>query len=501
MEPPLRLLVVAFFGVVACLGAFAIAPQRAAAAVATTGVNRLDTFIRGTDNQLWHRHWDGAHWGAWEPLGGYLTADPAAVASAGGRIDVFVRGGDWGLWHKVFDGTAWGPYQSMGGPVYSAPAVASWAGGRLDLFVTAASGNVMHKWSADAGATWDNWENLGGQSYSEPDAVSWGAGRIDVVVRGSDSRLWHQWFDGGAWQGWQPLGGVLTSGPGIASWSPNRLDVFARAGDQGLWHTWWDGVRWNSWQPLGGQLTSNVFATSWGPNRIDVFARGTDNGVYHKWWDGRAWSYWEAQGGQMVAGSDASIIGVPVYRQAMNLDCETAALQMALAYTGHNYTQQDLFALENPDTRPPVAEGGLIRQWGDPYTNFVGDVNGTDVYPPTGYGIYYPVIQSIAQSHGAAGATGHEAFLPGDLYQALADGHAVAAWVEVGWYRPAVHYWTAWDGRSIRYTLDEHTVVLSGISPSSVRINDPWHGTQYWIDKATFETSFADFNDMAIVFQ
>jgi uncharacterized protein YvpB len=64
-----------------------------------------------------------------------------------------------------------------------------------------------------------------------------------------------------------------------------------------------------------------------------------------------------------------------------------------------------------------------------------------------------------------------------------------------------VHYWTAWDSRPIRYTLDEHTVVISGITTMSLRINDPWHGTQYWIDKQTFETSWADFNRMAVIFR
>jgi uncharacterized protein YvpB len=182
----------------------------------------------------------------------------------------------------------------------------------------------------------------------------------------------------------------------------------------------------------------------------------------------------------------------------MNLDCETAALQMALAALGHYYSQNDLFALEQPDTRPPITGNGLILNWGDPYTNFVGDVNGTDHFPPTGYGIYYPLILSIAKSHGAPGSTGGESAALVDLYSALLVGKPVVAWVEVGWYRPAIHYWTAWDGRSIRYTLDEHTVTLSGLTLTQVRVNDPWHGTQTWVSRGTFETSFADFNNMAV---
>jgi uncharacterized protein YvpB len=43
--------------------------------------------------------------------------------------------------------------------------------------------------------------------------------------------------------------------------------------------------------------------------------------------------------------------------------------------------------------------------------------------------------------------------------------------------------------------------LLTGISSTSVRVNDPWHGTQEWISKATFERSWADFNNMAVIFR
>jgi hypothetical protein len=30
-------------------------------------------------------------------------------------------------------------------------------------------------------------------------------------------------------------------------------------------------------------------------------------------------------------------------------------------------------------------------------------------------------------------------------------------------------------------------------------VNDPWHGTQYLVSQSTFETSWAGFNNMAII--
>ena len=197
---------------------------------------------------------------------------------------------------------------------------------------------------------------------------------------------------------------------------------------------------------------------------------------------------------------------VPVYRQVMNLDCETAALQMGLAALGQSYSQQQLFAGENPDTRAPVmGPFKKVIQWGDPYTNFVGNVNGSDL-GPTGYGVYYPLILAIARSHGAAGSTGGEGLTAAAIYAALAAGHPVVAWVETGWENArAAGYtgvWTAWDGKPIRYSLIEHAVTLSGVSATQVRVNDPWKsGSQYWFSKIEFERSWADFNNMAVVLQ
>ncbi|HVS04766.1 MAG TPA: C39 family peptidase [Candidatus Dormibacteraeota bacterium] len=193
-------------------------------------------------------------------------------------------------------------------------------------------------------------------------------------------------------------------------------------------------------------------------------------------------------------------IAVPVIRQTMVLDCETAALQMGLATYGYYYSQDTLFARENADLRAPVmGPNHTVLQWGDPYTNFVGNVNGSD-WTPTGYGVYYPVILKMARDIGLTNAYGGEGMSAATIYDALSTGHAVEVWIETNWTRPGVGTWTAWDGRKIRYSYAEHAVTLSGVSPNQVRVNDPLHGTQYWVSKATFETSWADFNNMAVVF-
>jgi uncharacterized protein YvpB len=193
-------------------------------------------------------------------------------------------------------------------------------------------------------------------------------------------------------------------------------------------------------------------------------------------------------------------IAVPIYRQTRALNCETAALQMGLAYYGHYYSQDALFAYENPDLRRPVVSNGRVVQWGDPYTNFVGNVNGSET-ALTGYGVYYPVILSIARSHGVPNAYGGQGFSPATVYAELAARHPVQIWMEARWSRPAMGTWTAWDGRVIRYSLAEHSVILTGVSGTMVRVNDDQFGSQYWVSKATFERSWADFGNMAIIFR
>jgi hypothetical protein len=241
---------------------------------------RLDVFVRGMDDSLWHKWYDGG-WSGWESLGGTITSDPAAVSWSDGRIDVFARGPDGALWHKWYDG-GWSGWESLGGALVGGPDVSSWAPGRLDVFARGTDNMLWHRWY-DGG--WSGWESLGGKEElsSDPAAVSWGHGRIDVFARGTDTRLRHRWYDGN-WSGWEVLELMsLTSGPDVSSWGSGRLDVFVRGYDNALWHKWYDGG-WSGWETLGGRMTSDPTAVSWGRDRVDVFGRFPDNALWHRWY-------------------------------------------------------------------------------------------------------------------------------------------------------------------------------------------------------------------------
>jgi len=172
-------------------------------------------------------------WSGWESLGGELTSGPGVSSWAAGRLDVFVRGGDNALYHRSYEGN-WSGWQGLGGELTSDPVAVSWGPGRIDVFARGTDHSLIHKWF-DGG--WSAWESLGGELTSGPGVSSWAAGRLDVFVRGGDNALYHRSYEGN-WSGWQGLGGELTSDPVAVSWGPGRIDVFVRGGDAALWHKW-----------------------------------------------------------------------------------------------------------------------------------------------------------------------------------------------------------------------------------------------------------------------
>ena len=68
-------------------------------ALASWGPGRLDLFVRGEDNALWHYCLSDDE-SPWVSLGGVLTAAPAAASSGEGRIDVFAKGTDNAIWQR-----------------------------------------------------------------------------------------------------------------------------------------------------------------------------------------------------------------------------------------------------------------------------------------------------------------------------------------------------------------------------------------------------------------
>lgn len=255
-----------------------------APAVASWGANRLDVFVRGMNDTLWHKSW-ASGWSDWENLSGgsEITSSPAAVSWGENRIDIFALGTDRQVWQYVWD-NGWSGWFPQGwsdvegdGLFEDSPAVSTLGFNHLDLFVRRANHSLARKfWD---GAGWSDWVTLGGAPiYSTPSVVLRGDEMIDIVARGESSQvLWRN-----ALGDWTSFEGTIQDAPALTSWGPERMDLFVRGTDNSLLHSTWNpSTSWSDWENLGGPIYSAPAAVSWGPGRIDVFARGEAGNLIH----------------------------------------------------------------------------------------------------------------------------------------------------------------------------------------------------------------------------
>lgn len=207
-------------------------------AVSSWGADRFDVFAGGSDGNVYHKYFSrfwrdpssppGSQMGDWERIGGVpantrIVGSPSVVSWGNGRLDIFVSGSDNKVYHKFFAGSrGWGPgaigddWEPIGGltggaRIVGSPAAVSWASGRLDLFVTGGDLNVHHKffeggWYASPHSQMGDWEPLGpaGQPGTQafvgtPAAVSWGAFRLDIFAIDGLAKAYHKYFSAPSW--------------------------------------------------------------------------------------------------------------------------------------------------------------------------------------------------------------------------------------------------------------------------------------------------------------
>ena len=192
-----------------------------------------------------------------------------------------------------------------------------------------------------------------------------------------------------------------------------------------------------------------------------------------------------------------------IVHQDHGLDCEAAATESLLSTVGVNLSQDDIQQALPVDTRPAKVSrpGNQIEQWGNPWTEFVGSVDG-DQAMHTGYGVYGPPVAAVVDAAGAK-VVAEQGVNPWTLYDAVANGHAAVVWVLVGLGSWAPVYWTTWDGSAtIRGAGGEHAMTLVGVDPSAgtVTLMDPEAGGDVTASMSRFEASFSVLGQQALVF-
>jgi hypothetical protein len=87
---------------------------------AYVGEGKFQVFAVGVENTLWQKIYDesAGGWSDWLPVPGSgvtFTSDPEAVSARVGysppqyHVHLFIRGADNALWHKWWDGSSWRP--------------------------------------------------------------------------------------------------------------------------------------------------------------------------------------------------------------------------------------------------------------------------------------------------------------------------------------------------------------------------------------------------------
>jgi uncharacterized protein YvpB len=210
--------------------------------------------------------------------------------------------------------------------------------------------------------------------------------------------------------------------------------------------------------------------------------------------------------------ADAAMMRLPVgtQRMQMPLDCEATSLTIALASVGVHTTQQYVQDHFPTDTRAPIlGSNGLPSEWGDPYTDFVGHVMGSEpgsnphwaTY--AGWGAYAPTVAPVAESLGVPVASQLTGWNPEALYAAVDAGHPVLVWTTVNYTSETARTWTAWDGRVVPWTEAGHVVVLMGVDQAAgtLEFSDPLTGGYNGTTMAQFAKTFGIYGDMAIVIE
>lgn len=184
------------------------------------------------------------------------------------------------------------------------------------------------------------------------------------------------------------------------------------------------------------------------------------------------------QAGSIVTAPQTIKLNVPRYRQSYSLSCEETALRMALAYRGVHASDMEILQRVGYNPKP---YDGASNSWDNPYEQFVGDVNGSQVRK-TGYGVYAPPIAKAARSYGR-GATVATGVSANFLAQAIHDGNPAVIWgTTSGGQRMD---WNTSSG-PVGSWVGQHARTLVGVAgkpsaPIGFWVNDPINGShKYW---------------------
>ena len=190
----------------------------------------------------------------------------------------------------------------------------------------------------------------------------------------------------------------------------------------------------------------------------------------------------------------AASVSLPVVKQRLRNNCESAALAMLLLASGQRVDQLQL-QRQLPRSGPldPRTGSDGSMMWGDPRKGYVGRPEGGGT--SGGYGVYEGPVSALARRRGLR-VTDLSRQPATRVYRALREGRPVMTWI--GLSDGPFKTWTTPAGTRFTGNFGEHTVVLTGIRGKTLNVNDPLSGRRLQWSRSQFELMWDRLGDRAL---
>jgi len=258
---------------------------------------KLYLVVRGMNDAIYYRSWDGTSWGGWTELPGATTNSPAA-AVLGNNLHIVVKGLTGEIWHGYVDLTTsvWSGWSLVPGATPSPPTLTASAT-KLYLVVRGMDNRIYYNsWTSATG--WEGWTALTGATTDRCAAAVLG-GNLHIVVKGLTGEIWHSYVNltTGAWSGWSMLSGATPSTPELTA-SATKLYLIVRGMNNAIYYRSWDGASWGGWTELPGATTNSPAAAVLG-NNLHIVVKGLTGEIWHGYVDltTSVWSGWSLLSG------------------------------------------------------------------------------------------------------------------------------------------------------------------------------------------------------------
>ena len=175
----------------------------------------------------------------------------------------------------------------------------------------------------------------------------------------------------------------------------------------------------------------------------------------------------------------------------MPTGCELTSTTMLLNWYGVDVDKEELGeAIKKADV-PSLVNGSL--QGKSPNEYFIGNPFSSD-----GYGVYHKPIAKLVDKYTDGKSNDITGCSFKELLRTVSKGYPVVTWVTINMKESSIgSSWTDGD-ETIEWIIPEHAVLLVGFNENEVIINDPYTGTEYTVDKDTFEDRWNSLGRQAV---